>query len=71
MLVNVASKCGNTPRYATLEALQKKYESKGFTVIGFPCNQFRNQEPGTVVEAEVGGQRKAAEVTPLPIPGTR
>ena len=47
MLVNVASKCGNTPQYATLEALQKKYEAKGFTVIGFPCNQFGGQEPGS------------------------
>ncbi|HUJ62445.1 MAG TPA: glutathione peroxidase [Kofleriaceae bacterium] len=50
MLVNVASQCGNTPQYATLEALQKKYESKGFTVIGFPCNQFGHQEPGTSEE---------------------
>ena len=50
MLVNVASQCGNTPQYATLEALQKKYESKGFTVIGFPCNQFGGQEPGTAEE---------------------
>jgi glutathione peroxidase len=50
MLVNVASKCGNTPQYATLEALQKKYAAKGFTVIGFPCNQFGGQEPGTSEE---------------------
>ena len=50
MLVNVASQCGNTPQYATLEALQKKYEAKGFTVIGFPCNQFGGQEPGTSEE---------------------
>ena len=50
MLVNVASKCGNTPQYATLEALQKKYEGKGFTVVGFPCNQFKGQEPGTAEE---------------------
>jgi glutathione peroxidase len=50
MLVNVASQCGNTPQYATLEALQKKYEPKGFTVIGFPCNQFGGQEPGTAQE---------------------
>jgi glutathione peroxidase len=50
LLVNVASKCGNTPQYATLEALQKKYEAKGFTVIGFPCNQFHGQEPGTAEE---------------------
>ncbi len=52
MLVNVASKCGNTPQYATLEALQKKYEAKGFTVIGFPCNQFGGQEPGTAAEIQ-------------------
>jgi glutathione peroxidase len=52
MLVNVASKCGNTPQYATLEALQKKYEAKGFTVIGFPCNQFGAQEPGTAEEIQ-------------------
>jgi glutathione peroxidase len=50
MIVNVASKCGMTPQYATLEALQKKYESKGFTVLGFPCNQFGGQEPGTAEE---------------------
>jgi glutathione peroxidase len=50
LLVNVASKCGNTPQYATLEALQRKYEAKGFTVIGFPCNQFHGQEPGTAEE---------------------
>ena len=52
MLVNVASQCGNTPQYATLEALQKKYESKGFTVVGFPCNQFGGQEPGTAEEIQ-------------------
>jgi glutathione peroxidase len=52
MLVNVASKCGNTPQYATLEALQKKYEPQGFTVIGFPCNQFGDQEPGTAAEIQ-------------------
>ena len=50
MVVNVASQCGNTPQYATLEALQKKYEAKGFTVVGFPCNQFGGQEPGTAEE---------------------
>ncbi len=52
LLVNVASKCGNTPQYTTLEALQKKYESKGFTVVGFPCNQFGGQEPGTAEEIQ-------------------
>jgi glutathione peroxidase len=50
LVVNVASQCGNTPQYATLEALQKKYADKGFTVVGFPCNQFGEQEPGTSEE---------------------
>src|SRR6185437_14515806 len=44
LIVNVASKCGNTPQYAALEAMQKKYESQGFTVLGFPCNDFAGQE---------------------------
>ncbi|MGE0868187.1 MAG: glutathione peroxidase, partial [Kofleriaceae bacterium] len=52
LLVNVASKCGLTPKYTALEALQDKYASKGFTVIGFPCNQFGGQEPGTAEEIE-------------------
>jgi glutathione peroxidase len=47
LIVNVASKCGNTPQYAALEAMQKKYEGQGFTVLGFPCNDFAGQEPGT------------------------
>jgi glutathione peroxidase len=47
LLVNVASECGNTPQYEQLEALQKQYGAKGFTVIGFPCNQFGGQEPGS------------------------
>jgi len=47
LIVNVASHCGYTPQYAGLEAIQKKYEAKGFTVLGFPCNQFGKQEPGT------------------------
>ena len=52
MLVNVASKCGLTPQYTALEALQKKYGPKGFTVVGFPCNQFGGQEPGSAEEIE-------------------
>ena len=52
LLVNVASKCGLTPQYSALEALQKKYGPKGFTVVGFPCNQFGGQEPGTADEIE-------------------
>ena len=47
LVVNVASQCGLTPQYATLETLQKKYAARGFTVLGFPCNQFGGQEPGT------------------------
>jgi glutathione peroxidase len=52
LLVNVASRCGLTPQYTGLEALQKKYEARGFTVLGFPCNQFMGQEPGTAEEIE-------------------
>jgi glutathione peroxidase len=47
LLVNVASKCGLTPQYSALEAVHEKLAPRGFTVIGFPCNQFGAQEPGT------------------------
>ena len=50
LVVNVASKCGLTPQYEGLERLQKTYGDKGFTVLGFPCNQFLGQEPGTSEE---------------------
>jgi glutathione peroxidase len=46
LLVNTASECGLTPQYEGLEALHKRYASKGLVVIGFPCNQFGHQEPG-------------------------
>jgi glutathione peroxidase len=52
LVVNVASKCGLTPQYAGLEELQKTYGDRGFTVVGFPCNQFAGQEPGTAAEIE-------------------
>jgi glutathione peroxidase len=52
LLVNVASKCGLTPQYEGLEQLQKEYGDKGFTVLGFPCNQFMGQEPGTAEEIQ-------------------
>jgi glutathione peroxidase len=50
LLVNVASYCGNTPQYTALERLQKKYEGRGFSVLGFPSNDFGAQEPGTPEE---------------------
>ena len=52
LVVNVASKCGLTPQYAGLEELQEKYASRGFTVVGFPCNQFLGQEPGSAEEIQ-------------------
>jgi glutathione peroxidase len=52
LVVNVASKCGNTPQYAGLEAMQKRLGDQGFTVIGFPCNDFGGQEPGTIQEIQ-------------------
>ncbi|GAA5508789.1 glutathione peroxidase [Novipirellula caenicola] len=51
LIVNTASKCGLTPQYAGLQSLYKKYEDKGFVVLGFPCNQFNSQEPGS--EADI------------------
>ena len=50
LIVNVASKCGFTKQYKALQNLQDKYESKGFKVLGFPCNDFGNQEPGKLEE---------------------
>ncbi|HVA70195.1 MAG TPA: glutathione peroxidase [Acidimicrobiales bacterium] len=52
LIVNVASKCGLTPQYEGLEALQKKYATQGFSVVGFPCNQFSGQEPGSAEEIQ-------------------
>jgi glutathione peroxidase len=50
LIVNVASKCGLTPQYAGLEELHKRYADRGFSVVGFPCNQFGGQEPGSAEE---------------------
>ncbi|MFI2607522.1 glutathione peroxidase [Kitasatospora sp. NPDC018619] len=50
LIVNVASRCGLTPQYEGLERLQQRYAGRGFTVLGFPCNQFAGQEPGSAEE---------------------
>jgi glutathione peroxidase len=50
LLVNVASKCGLTPQYEGLERLHERFADRGFSVLGFPCNQFMGQEPGTPEE---------------------
>jgi len=52
LIVNVASKCGFTKQYKALQHLQNKYEAKGFRVLGFPCNDFGNQEPGELEEIQ-------------------
>ena len=52
LIVNTASKCGFTPQFAGLEALNQKYKDRGLVIIGFPCNQFAKQDPGTDSEIE-------------------
>ena len=52
LVVNVASRCGFTPQYAGLQALYERYHDRGFSVLGFPCNQFGGQEPGTAEEIQ-------------------
>lgn len=52
LAVNVASRCGFTPQYAGLQALHERYADRGFTLLGFPCNQFLHQEPGTAEQIQ-------------------
>ncbi|WP_445493009.1 glutathione peroxidase [Niallia sp. 03133] len=52
VIVNTASKCGFTPQYKELQSLYEQYQDKGFTVLGFPCNQFMNQEPDNEKEIQ-------------------
>lgn len=54
LVVNTASKCGFTPQYAGLEELNRKYKDQGLEILGFPCNQFGNQEPGSAKDIEEG-----------------
>lgn len=65
MVVNVASKCGLTKQYAALEELYKKYNPQGFVILGFPCNDFGNQEPGTNEEIAAFCSSKFAVTFPL------
>ena len=65
LVVNVASKCGFTPQYAGLEALYEKYSDRGFAVLGFPCNQFFHQEPGSAEAIQQFCDQKYGVTFPL------
>jgi glutathione peroxidase len=65
LIVNVASKCGFTPQYTALEALYQKYKDQGLVVLGFPCNQFGGQEPGTDAEIKQFCSSKYAVTFPM------
>ncbi len=65
LIVNVASHCGFTPQYAGLEKLYEKYKDKGFVILGFPCNQFGAQEPGTAEEIKAFCSTKYDVTFPL------
>jgi glutathione peroxidase len=65
LVVNVASRCGYTPQYTQLEAVHKKYEKQGFAVLGFPCNDFGSQEPGTAEEIKTFCSSKYDVTFPL------
>ena len=65
LVVNTASKCGFTPQYEGLEALQRAYAERGFAVLGFPCNQFGSQEPGDETEIKSFCQTRYDVTFPL------
>jgi glutathione peroxidase len=65
LVVNVASRCGNTPQYAALEKLYTQYGPQGFVILGFPCNDFGSQEPGTDEEIKTFCTSKYAVTFPI------
>ncbi len=65
LIVNVASRCGFTPQYAGLEKIYEKFRAQGFEVLGFPCNQFGGQEPGSEKEIETFCETKFGVKFPL------
>jgi glutathione peroxidase len=65
LIVNTASKCGFTPQYADLEALYQTYKDRGLQVLGFPCNQFGGQEPGSAAEIAAFCETKYAVSFPI------
>jgi len=65
LVVNVASKCGLTPQYEQLEAVAKKYAAQGLTVVGFPCNQFGGQEPGSPEEIQESNSTTSGVTFPM------
>ena len=65
LIVNTASECGFTPQYTGLEALYRKLEPEGLTILGFPCNQFGGQEPGSEVEIGAFCQKNYGVTFPM------
>lgn len=65
LMVNVASQCGYTPQYTALEAIYEKYKSQGFVIVGFPANNFGQQEPGTNEEIKTFCSRKYSVTFPM------
>lgn len=65
LIVNTASACGYTPQYRSLQALYQRFKDQGFSVLGFPCNQFGGQEPGTADEIQDFCEKKFSVTFPL------
>jgi glutathione peroxidase len=65
LVVNVASRCGLTPQYAGMQSLHDEYEARGFSVLGFPCNQFAGQEPGSEADIKTFCETRFGVTFPL------